>query len=286
MATRGAPGSRETSTCRSRTARTPRRIRRGRCRGYVPQRARFLVGVALEDLADAIQPNERERAIARRVVGLRFASPVRRPPPPSSSRFRQAWLAGWKGPRQAHRAHAPQSQTCGQSTNGCAEGGSRGRTTVVMMLASDRRLDRRQYASSRLGGRLDASPDRGTRASRPAMSPPNAPSSSTSQRTRRDEGVALLERAVNINSGTQNLAGVRAVGKLFAAELEALGFTTRWVDGAAFKRAGHLVAEHPGARAAHPADRPPRHRVRAGQPVPEIRAARARRRRGARRAST
>jgi glutamate carboxypeptidase len=58
--------------------------------------------------------------------------------------------------------------------------------------------------------------------------------------------LALLERAVNINSGTQNFDGVRAVGKLFAAEFEALGFRTRWVDGAAFKRAGHLVAERPG----------------------------------------
>jgi glutamate carboxypeptidase len=58
--------------------------------------------------------------------------------------------------------------------------------------------------------------------------------------------VALLERAVNINSGTQNFAGVREVGKLFAGELEQLGFATRWVDGAPFKRAGHLIAEHPG----------------------------------------
>jgi glutamate carboxypeptidase len=57
------------------------------------------------------------------------------------------------------------------------------------------------------------------------------------------EALALLERAVNINSGTQNFAGVREVGKLFAAELDALGFTTRWVDGTPFKRAGHLVAE-------------------------------------------
>jgi glutamate carboxypeptidase len=57
--------------------------------------------------------------------------------------------------------------------------------------------------------------------------------------------LALLERAVNINSGTQNFAGVREVGKLFAAEFERLGFRTRWIDGAPFKRAGHLVAEHP-----------------------------------------
>ena len=60
------------------------------------------------------------------------------------------------------------------------------------------------------------------------------------------DALALLERVVNINSGTQNFAGVRSVGKVFAGELERLGFTTRWVEGAAFKRAGHLIAEHPG----------------------------------------
>jgi len=60
------------------------------------------------------------------------------------------------------------------------------------------------------------------------------------------ESLALLERVVNINSGTQNFEGVREVGRVFAAELDQLGFQTRWVDGAAFKRAGHLVADHPG----------------------------------------
>ena len=63
---------------------------------------------------------------------------------------------------------------------------------------------------------------------------------------RNAEALALLERVVNINSGTQNLAGVREVGRVFRAELDALGFRTRWVDGAPFKRAGHLIAEHPG----------------------------------------
>ncbi|MFI5209307.1 MAG: M20/M25/M40 family metallo-hydrolase [Gemmatimonadales bacterium] len=53
----------------------------------------------------------------------------------------------------------------------------------------------------------------------------------------------LLERVVNINSGTMNFAGVRAVGDMFRSELDALGFTTRWIDGAPFNRAGHLVAE-------------------------------------------
>jgi glutamate carboxypeptidase len=57
---------------------------------------------------------------------------------------------------------------------------------------------------------------------------------------------ALLERVVNINSGTENLAGVRRVGDVFRAEFDAIGFTTRWVDGASWKRAGHLIAEHPG----------------------------------------
>lgn len=60
------------------------------------------------------------------------------------------------------------------------------------------------------------------------------------------DALALLERVVNINSGTQNVQGVREVGRVFRAELDALGFTTRWVDGAPFGRAGHVVADHPG----------------------------------------
>jgi glutamate carboxypeptidase len=60
------------------------------------------------------------------------------------------------------------------------------------------------------------------------------------------QALALLERVVNINSGTQNFKGVRDVGKIFLQEFDALGFKTHWVDGAPFKRAGHLVAEHPG----------------------------------------
>ena len=60
------------------------------------------------------------------------------------------------------------------------------------------------------------------------------------------EGLALLEKLVNINSGTMNFAGVRQVGDILRKELDALGFQTRWVDGAAFGRAGHLVAERTG----------------------------------------
>src|SRR4029077_11006738 len=60
------------------------------------------------------------------------------------------------------------------------------------------------------------------------------------------DALTLLQNAVNINSGTHNFAGVRAVGDLFRKEFDALGFKTSWVDGAPFKRAGHLVADHPG----------------------------------------
>ncbi len=60
------------------------------------------------------------------------------------------------------------------------------------------------------------------------------------------EGLELLERLVNINSGTMNFAGVRQVGETLRIELEALGFKVRWVDGEAFGRAGHLIAERDG----------------------------------------
>ncbi len=62
-----------------------------------------------------------------------------------------------------------------------------------------------------------------------------------------DAAIDLLERTVNINSGTMNLEGVREVGDVLRAEFDALGFETEWIDGAAFERAGHLVARHPGS---------------------------------------
>ena len=59
--------------------------------------------------------------------------------------------------------------------------------------------------------------------------------------------LALLEKVVDINSGTHNLPGVRAVGDVFREEFTSLGFTTSWVDGTPFHRAGHLIADHPGS---------------------------------------
>jgi glutamate carboxypeptidase len=58
---------------------------------------------------------------------------------------------------------------------------------------------------------------------------------------------AMLERVVDIESPTENVKGVRAVGDVFAAELRAIGFRTQWVElPPAMKRAGHLVAEIDG----------------------------------------
>jgi glutamate carboxypeptidase len=61
------------------------------------------------------------------------------------------------------------------------------------------------------------------------------------------QALHLLERSVNINSGTMNLDGVRAVGRLYRYELEQLGFVTRWIDmPTAMHRAGHLLATRTG----------------------------------------
>ncbi len=55
---------------------------------------------------------------------------------------------------------------------------------------------------------------------------------------------ALLEKTVNINSGTMNFDGVKKVGAIYQAEFDAMGFDTQWVDGSEFNRAGHLVASY------------------------------------------
>jgi glutamate carboxypeptidase len=70
-------------------------------------------------------------------------------------------------------------------------------------------------------------------------------------RARHEQDITLLETAVNIPSGTQNVAGVRRVGELFASELTALGFSVRWATmPETMRRAGHLVAERRGTKGA------------------------------------
>lgn len=57
----------------------------------------------------------------------------------------------------------------------------------------------------------------------------------------------LLQQLVNINSGTQNLEGVYAVGKILEAKFAELGFKTYWVsEPPEFHRAASLIAEHKG----------------------------------------
>jgi glutamate carboxypeptidase len=68
-------------------------------------------------------------------------------------------------------------------------------------------------------------------------------------RSHETEQINLLEKAVNINSGTLNLVGVRAVGKLLEPEFAALGFDAEWIAlPDAVGRAGHLFAESKGKR--------------------------------------
>jgi glutamate carboxypeptidase len=60
------------------------------------------------------------------------------------------------------------------------------------------------------------------------------------------DALELLKNVVNINSGTMNFAGIKKVADIFRRELDKIGFSTRWIDGKPFNRAGHLIAEHPG----------------------------------------
>ncbi|WP_298172248.1 M20/M25/M40 family metallo-hydrolase [Novosphingobium sp.] len=58
--------------------------------------------------------------------------------------------------------------------------------------------------------------------------------------------LALLEKMVNQNSGSRNIAGVKAVAVMVRPEFEALGFTVKWLPMEQTGRAGHLVATHTG----------------------------------------
>ena len=64
-----------------------------------------------------------------------------------------------------------------------------------------------------------------------------------------EEAVALLDRIVNVNSGTMNFEGNRAVAEILIPEFEALGFEARWVPlPAEVDRSGHLVAVRRGTQ--------------------------------------
>ncbi len=56
-----------------------------------------------------------------------------------------------------------------------------------------------------------------------------------------EDAIDLLEETVNIGSGTMNHQGVRAVGVVMGRELDALGFSSEWIEmPEEMQRAGHL----------------------------------------------
>jgi glutamate carboxypeptidase len=57
----------------------------------------------------------------------------------------------------------------------------------------------------------------------------------------------LLAETVDVPSATENTAGVRAVGEIYAREYRSLGFETQWADlPPGMQRGGHFVARHAG----------------------------------------
>jgi glutamate carboxypeptidase len=63
-----------------------------------------------------------------------------------------------------------------------------------------------------------------------------------------EDAISLLEKTVNISSGTLNIEGVKKVGVVMRAELDALGLETEWIDlPPEMQRAGHLVGRNSGS---------------------------------------
>ena len=63
-----------------------------------------------------------------------------------------------------------------------------------------------------------------------------------------DRAVALLQETVEINSGTLNAPGQRAVYDAMAPRFEALGFEVEYVQPDVPQRGGHLVARRRGGQ--------------------------------------
>ena len=62
----------------------------------------------------------------------------------------------------------------------------------------------------------------------------------------RERTVGVIERMVNQNSGSLNIAGVEAVGRMVGPEFEQLGFKVGSLDLKHIGRGGHLIATHRG----------------------------------------
>ena len=64
-----------------------------------------------------------------------------------------------------------------------------------------------------------------------------------------EESINFLEKVVNINSGTMNIEGVKAVGNVFSEAFDAIDFDTRWIEmPTEMNRAGHLFASINGTK--------------------------------------
>lgn len=65
--------------------------------------------------------------------------------------------------------------------------------------------------------------------------------------TQQQKQLSLLEKLVNINSGTTNMTGVHKIGEFLRSQFEVLGFKVRWIEEPSnMQRAGTLIAEHSG----------------------------------------
>ena len=63
------------------------------------------------------------------------------------------------------------------------------------------------------------------------------------------EAITTLENVVNIESPSEDIAGVKQVGAVFLRELESMGMTARWIEmPGEMKRAGHLLAATKGTK--------------------------------------
>ena len=61
------------------------------------------------------------------------------------------------------------------------------------------------------------------------------------------ESISLLEKIVNINSGTENSKGVNRVGLILKEEFERIGMNTRWINIPVPDKGGHLFASTKGS---------------------------------------
>jgi len=69
-----------------------------------------------------------------------------------------------------------------------------------------------------------------------------------SVKSHHDESVALLEKLVNVNSGTLNIAGVTKIADMLRPEFEKLGLKVSWTPMAEIGRAGTFVATRQGGK--------------------------------------